>query len=312
MQSNVVAFPKQPERIRLEDAVCEWEQYLVTMGRQPQGRKRYIYHARQFATWLPIQMLDEIAAHHVRRYREHLGSRGLAPGTINLALSAISSLLEWAVECEYLEVNPAGKVKRPKIILPPPKALNDDELSTLFVALERVGRESWQCDYQEHYHIWQRNRRAIYLALYAGLRLGEIITLRWRDVDMVRKEVHVIGGKGSKHRTVPMHQELCQELAKAPEHTPDQAVIDKADGSDLSIKSASHIFDYWLAARGVHIHAHRLRHTFATMLLKKGVSLRVIQEALGHESIETTQRYLTVTGEHLRRDIDTLDYQGYR
>jgi integrase/recombinase XerC len=305
---QVTAFPQQPARIRLEDAIVEWEMYLTTMGRRPQGRERYAYHVRAFAAWLPVTMLDDVQSQHIRRYREHLGAQGLKPGTINLALSAINSLCVWAIEAEYLERNPAVNIRRPKIHLPPPTPLTDTELAALFVAVDRVGREPWQSDYGEHRRIWQRNRRAIYLALYAGLRLGECIALRWRDVDMTRRTIQIVNGKGGKHRNVPIHDALYHELQECGQRPPDEAVVSKADGTALSIKSASHIFDRWLAARGVAIHAHQLRHTFATALMNNGVSLREIQVMMGHESIETTMRYLEVSSRHLQQHIAALRY----
>jgi site-specific recombinase XerD len=306
-----IPFPTPPERLQLEDAIVEWERYLKAIGRRPEGRARYLCHVRQFQRWIPVHHLDEITAHHIRRYRDEIGQH-LASGTVNLAVCAINGFFTWALEAEYIAINPVAKIKRPKINLPPPKPLTNEEFTALMSAIERVGREPWQEDYEVHYHMWLRNRRAIFLALYAGLRLGELATIMWQDIDFVKKEVRIVDGKGGKYRAVPLHPDLEAELLKAPERQPDHAVVCKLDGSALSKKSIGHIFDRWLAARGVEITAHRLRHTFATALMHAGTPLRSIQVALGHKSIETTQRYLGVSAAHLREDIGKLNYNQYR
>jgi integrase len=307
-----IPFPVQPERIRLEDAIVDWQRYLKAMGHPQSTIKRYVCQVRKFQRWLPVQMLNEVQPYHIKRFRDELGQT-LAPGTVNQALCALSSLFAWAVdEAECLESNPAAKIKRPKISLPPPKDLTDEEKYQLFRAIEYVGRESWQSDYPSFQQQWMRNRRAIFLALYAGLRISELIALRWSDVDMTRCEVRVVSGKGGKHRTVPMHPDLYQELSMALDKTAQRFVVGKPDGSPISVKTASHIFDQWLVARGLAITCHQLRHTFATSLMYSGVPLREIQVALGHDSIETTQRYLGVSGAHLQDSIAKPDYSQYK
>lgn len=301
----------QPSRLCLENAITEWQSHLTVIGRMPQGRSRYLYHARKFAAWLPVQFLDEITPLHIGNYRDTLGQT-VGPGTTNLAICSISSLFDWAVEKNHISANPAEHIKRPKITLPPPKPLTDEQLVALFQALECVGREPWQPDYTEYYHRWQRNRRAIFLALYVGVRIGEMTRLRWKHIDFTKQEVQVVFGKGGTHRTLPLHATLYRELATAQDRAPDSAVVCKRDGSPLSVKTVAHIFDRWLVSRGVEISAHQLRHTFATTLMHAGVPLRVIQDALGHKSIETTQRYLGVSGAHLRQSIDQIDYSHYQ
>lgn len=311
MPDNLRAFPLQPERISIENAMTEWGRYLIAIGNAPSGRRSYLSHMRRFRRWLPVDCLDQITAHHVRKYRDEIGQK-LAPGTINLAMCALNSFFRWAIEYEYIESNPAEKIKRPKVVLPPPSALSDEELDQLFAAIERVGLESWQNEYQSYegkLHIWRRNRRAIFLSLYAGLRIGEVVALQWKHVDFSNNTILVVMGKGGKSRALPIHPVLEEELLKATNRRPDGAIVCKTDGTGISEKTAQHIFDRWLAVRGVDIHAHQLRHTFATQLMREGVPLRQIQLALGHESIETTQRYLSVSGKDLEASINRLDYR---
>jgi site-specific recombinase XerD len=155
---------------------------------------------------------------------------------------------------------------------------------------------------------WQRNRRAIFLMLYAGLRISEACSLSWREIDLEQGSLMVRDGKNGKDRIVPINATLFQELQKVPVHERKNifAVAGKRDGTGMKRKGMTHIFDRWLKDMGVDLTAHQLRHSFATQLMEAGVNLREIQELMGHESLETTQRYLMVSSERLRRAVDSL------
>jgi len=142
--------------------------------------------------------------------------------------------------------------------------------------------------------------------LFGGLRISEAAALRWRDVDLEGRYLVVRDGKGGKDRSVPLHPILLAELAAEPPHRPNWAVAGKVDGSGMAVKSMAHIFERWLPALGLAISAHQLRHSFATELLRKRADIREIQELLGHESLETTQRYLALDPERLRAAVELL------
>ncbi len=144
--------------------------------------------------------------------------------------------------------------------------------------------------------------------LYAGLRLAEAAALLWRDVDLHAGLLVVQEGKGGKARVLPLHPTLQAELHQAAGRAePGAAVAGKRDGTPLEPKALAHIFDRWLPVQGVKgISAHRLRHTFATEMLKAGVALPDIQEALGHADISTTRIYLRVDIARVRVAVGRL------
>ena len=154
---------------------------------------------------------------------------------------------------------------------------------------------------------WCRNRRAIFLMLFAGLRISEAAALRWRDVDLEGRYLVVRDGKGGKDRSVPLHPILLAELNKAPAHRPNWAVAGKADGSCMTVKSMAHIFERWLPERGLTISAHQLCHSFATELLRKRADIREIQELLGHNSSRTTEIYTHVSTKSLQQIKSPFD-----
>jgi site-specific recombinase XerD len=243
---------------------------------------------------LPLAELDARAC---RQFKVKVSDQGLHSGTVRLAIASLNSFCSWAVEEDLIPVNPTEKVKRPKVAVPPPKPLSQAEIKRLLEALREPP------DTPKRFGQWQRNRRAILLMLYAGLRLGEVVALRWRHIDLARGLLLVERGKGGKSRSVPIHPELAQELSFVREPCPDDLVV------GVMHHAVGHLFDRWLPARGVEgISAHRLRHTFATWLLNATGDLRLVQLSLGHSNIETTTRYTLVNAERLRAGVDALNF----
>jgi len=149
----------------------------------------------------------------------------------------------------------------------------------------------------------------------AGLRLGEIVALEWRDVDLAARRLtversdwlgHVGVPKGGRTRQLPMTQRLASALKKA-RHLRSDRVLAVADGSPMTreriikaIRGAQRIAGI---ERGVHI----LRHTFCSHLAMKGAPARAIQELAGHADLSTTQRYMHLSPAATEDAIRLLD-----
>jgi integrase len=144
--------------------------------------------------------------------------------------------------------------------------------------------------------------------LYAGLGISEAAALRWQDVDLEAGTLWVRDGKCGKDRSLPLHAVLLDELALVPVHErqSDHAVVGNRDGSFRTGKGLDHLFRRWLPRLGISISAHRLRHSFATELLRHKADLLVIRDLLGHESLETTQIYLTADTAQKQAAVDLL------
>jgi site-specific recombinase XerD len=156
---------------------------------------------------------------------------------------------------------------------------------------------------RSHKTVLERDLLMIDLMCNAGLRRGEIANLRLRnmkldgDISIMIKE-----GKGAKDRMVPLNPDMAARLkAFTAGKAPDDHVF------NLSGKSISSKFNLWAKKAGVpQLHPHSFRHKFATDLLLRGADLRTVQELLGHESLEVTQRYLAVTDASKRWAIGLL------
>lgn len=288
-------------RPTLKTHTTAYRSYLVAHGHRPRGVDRYLDQIRAFMSYLgDSATMDDVDTESITKYQEYLARR-CSSGTVGNALTCIRSFCRWALRIGLRADDPTLPIQWPKRTKPAPRALAQSELRQLSRAIAVPDGLS-----AAKHFTWCRNRRAIFLMLFAGLRISEAAALRWRDVDLEGRYLVVRDGKGGKDRSVPLHPILLAELNKAPAHRPNWAVAGKSDGSGMAVKSMSHIFERWLPERGLTISAHQLRHSFATELLRKRADIREIQELLGHESLETTQRYLALDPERLRAAVELL------
>jgi site-specific recombinase XerD len=286
----------------LGDLVPEYQDHLYSLNRRLSGVRRYTDQVRAFVGYLGQDAeVAAITPRMITRYRVIMAERRCSGGTIGNALTAIRSFCRWLVTEELLDADPTASVAWPAREDPNVRALSNDELHQLFkVFAVPDGLDETQS------FIWQRNRRAILLMLYAGLRISEAAALLWRDVYLDDRILIVQNGKGGRRRELPIHPTLEAELRTVPEHRPTWPVAGSATQNLLTSKSMAHIFERWLPGLGIYITAHQLRRTFATQLLRRGAALRDIQQLLGHRSLKTTASYLGVDMKDLEESLKKL------
>ena len=242
---------------------------------------------------------DDIDALAVRSYLAFMSKSKLGRTSQARALSAIRGLFRYACREGVVPANPAASIRSPKQPKNLPRHLRPGEIEALLEAAS--GEEPLQ-----------RRDRALLELLYAsGLRVGEMSSLDWCDVDLDARTLRVIG-KGGKERMVPFGlpamaalrawQAVCFELRRSTSSPTDaDPVFLNYRGGRLSARSIRRVVDRYVTEASVAagVHPHTLRHTFATHLLEGGADLRTIQELLGHSSLSTTQRYTHVEIERL-------------
>jgi len=233
----------------------------------------------------------------VRSFLAALERAGLGRKSQGRALAALRAFFRWACRVGEARSNPAARVRTPKAPRTLPRHLLPGEIESLLEA--PAGDDP----------ATRRDRALLELLYAAGLRVAELVSLDWDDLDLAERVLRVLG-KGGKERMVPFGRPAREALVAWRERwgelrgaaTGDgEPVFLNARGGRLTDRSVRRILDRWVAAtataRGVH--PHTLRHTFATHLLERGADLRAIQELLGHASLATTQRYTHVDVERL-------------
>jgi integrase len=256
--------------------------------------------ANQWAEKFKGKILREIsplAIEKVKRERaESITRRGTtrSPASVNLELAVLSRIFALAVELEVAATNPCRKVRKLRVDNQRNRYLSADEETRLFMQL--TGRRK---------HL----APLVALAIGTGMRRGELLSLRWPDVDFQRGVIHVRVTKTNHDRQVPMSHQVRQLLLEHRKgHTGELVFTSrrkalKAKG--LGLVDVKKGFAAALADAGIaDFHFHDLRHTFATRVGDAGHNSRTIARLLGHASTAMTDRYTHATDSALRSAVE--------
>lgn len=232
---------------------------------------------------------------HVRTARTRSG-KPPAARTLARRVAALRRYFTWLTRTGVLEINPSVRLSGPKGESRLPHVLGAEDLETL------LDRPRATTD-DDPVAIRARDAAVLELLYGSGLRVSELCGLDMESVDTARGLVRV-WGKGSKQRQVPISPPAADAVRAWKEHrhelasanTPERALFLNRRGNRLGPRDVRRILDRRAASP---THPHALRHTFATHLLDNGADLRVVQELLGHVSLQTTQVYTHVSKERL-------------
>lgn len=245
-----------------------------------------------------INKMEDIDHRVVRVFLTDLYEKQLSRRSVSRTISCLRSYYRFLEREQLVSQNPFIQIQLPKADKPIPNFLYQEELIKLFEINDLSDP------------IGQRNQ-AIIETLYAtGIRVGECKSLLLEDIDFTIGSMF-IRGKGRKERYVIFGQFAENALNTYINHgrkvllkdkQPTDSVFLNARGSPLTTRGIRHILTKMVekAALTVHVHPHKLRHTFATHMLNEGADLRTVQELLGHENLSSTQIYTHVTKDHLR------------
>jgi integrase/recombinase XerC len=252
------------------------------------------------------QQLDAFEALDANRMRsfvaaEHRG--GLAPKSLQRLLSSCRSLFRQLNREGQLASDPLLGVRGPKVRRKLPQVLDVDE-ATALVETDSGGA------------LAVRDRAMLELFYSSGLRLSELVGLRWLDLSLDDGEVRVLG-KGSKTRIVPVgrHAIVALRALGAEEGMQaDSPVFRGRGGAPINPRTIQLRMNKLALQQGIpkHIHPHLLRHTFASHMLESSGDLRAVQELLGHADIATTQIYTHLDFQHLARVYDAAHPRAKR
>ena len=234
----------------------------------------------------------------LRRYLAYLSTRRYARTTVARKAAALRRYFAWLARRGDIATDPACRLHAPSGGARLPQVLDRGELTTLLDGAGRAGAE-------QRPEVRRRDDAVLELLYGAGLRVSELCGLDVGDVDLRARTVTVVG-KGDRQRRLPMHDRCVDTLrdwldqgrsALAGPDSPAEALFLNRRGRRLGPRDVRRLLD-GRSPRPTHPHA--LRHSFATHLLDGGADLRVVQELLGHASLQTTQVYTHVSKERLR------------
>lgn len=263
---------------------------------------------------MQVQALSQQPEELQRLYREKLES-GLSARTVRYLHTVINGALKQAVKNQLILRNPAEATNPPKLEQREITAMNKEQLIAFLQALDKT-----------NYKRTKRIAPAFKVALGTGLRRGELLGLWWRDIDFAKRIIKIerclVTTKGKmwayqppkteeSKAEIPMSDYVFGVLqahwlqmtfeGHAGEETP---VFCTKNGTPIIPKNFNRSFYALRKRAGIDntINLHALRHTFATQLLEKGVSLKEIQELLRHTRISTTADIYTDVSRSMKQD----------
>ena len=291
--------------------------YFSTNDRQPKTRAAYGADLKQFEVYIGSGVsLTSVDASKIESWAAEMKKKEYSPASIRRKLVVLKVFFGYWIRNGYISESPFWRVKisiGTTVYLP--RSLSQDEMKGL---LEEAHRKVDPKNLIDKKGTAQRSEvfralrdKAIVEMLFAtGLRVGELAAIDM--VDFISDETAFrIRGKGRKERLAFIVDRVASKThrdylrARRARATESSALFVNASGTRLSTQGIANVIKRLQVDSRVsrHVTPHMLRHTVATLLLRNGTDIRVVQEFLGHASIATTQRYTHVAKEHLINEL---------
>lgn len=283
----------------LQDAaICQLETFKKYMEQKRYSRQTtesYLNHLKQFFNYYSETDHASLTEKHVEQFNhEIIITGGLSPSYQRSMMSAIK-LFYSHFNGHRMDIS---KLARPRKEHRLPEVLSKEEVQRIIKATNNI------------------KHKALLSMIYScGMRIGEALNLKLKDLDKNRKLIRIEQAKGKKDRYVPYSDKLrvlLREYYEKWEPKPKEYLFEGQYGGRYSEASAAKVLKHALALCRIKKRAtlHTLRHSFATHLLEAGTDVRYIQELLGHASIKTTLIYAHVSNKkisEIKSPLDDLD-----
>ena len=253
-----------------------------------------------FSRWLSGRevLLTDAVRDVIQDYLSYRFHQRVSSRTAARLLSSLRRFYGWRVREGYTQTDPSALVDAPRLGRPLPKSLSEAEVEALLMAPDTASA------------LGLRDRAMLELLYATGLRVSELVTLLFDQVNL-RHGVVCVLGKGSKERLVPLGEEAVSTIelylaearpALLAGRGPSNALFVTRRGGPMTRVAFWQLIRRHALRAGIaaHLSPHTLRHAFATHLLNHGADLRAVQMLLGHASLSTTQIYTHVARARLQ------------
>lgn len=273
---------------KFADASAEWLRYVQhDRDVKPSTLSDYRHMAKRLDRTFGETSIERIAAEDIERWRAGLSCSNR---TSQKYLIVLNGIFKRAMKVYGLPSNPMALVERPRV-------RHSSEIDVLSASEVRaLVRETST----------EQHKALILTAAFTGLRMGELLALRWGEVDFAAETIRVvrsftIGGESSpksgKPRSVPMVREVATALARLGQREhftgDDDLVFAGVTGRHVDSKDVRAEYKAALTRAGLrNLRFHDLRHTFGTRAVEQAESILELKEWMGHANVQTTMRYL--------------------
>lgn len=281
--SNPDGFLKVP----IEDFLVRFNDYTA-VERAAETQYRYRIAMRYLQDIQPIKYLQDITPAVLENYKRELLKQGKKSENINRLLQALKTMMRIAERWKLIprqdwSLVSKFKQKKGRVVFH-----TEQELQEMIKAVP-----AWY-------------RLIIKLGARAGLRRGEMAELRWEDIDFANNQIYVRANKTENYRYVPISADLKEELAKTPRGKDGFVVQSPGECPRSSRYFITAAYAKIMKKLGFKSFPHKLRHTFASHLVQKGVELYTVSKLMGHTSIQMTEIYAHLAPQTLQEAIKVL------
>ena len=254
-----------------------------------------IYQLYQWNIYKNKKRITEIKKIDTSQYISYLFSQNLKSTSVNRKISSLKTFFNFLLKKKLINANPFADQIMPKKPISLPKSISEDDVVKL---LDAPKQDSM---------IGLRDKAMLELLYASGVRISELVNIKFSDLDLERNIIKVFG-KGSKERLVPFGEDAAQcisayidERKKNKDIASIKYIFLNNRGSKISRHAFWHRLKEYCFEIGLKrdISPHTLRHAFATHLLNRGADLRSVQVLLGHSDLSTTQIYTHIAKQRL-------------
>jgi site-specific recombinase XerD len=280
----------------MQAELAKFERYLRNRYPDRSTAKHYMSDLSIFSQFVNHKPPQDIDAKQIDEFVQAQGAQGLKATTINRRLSAISSFYEFLIgEAEDGNLhNPViwkrHSVRQGRHL---PRDMSDEIVNRLLATVEH-----------------SRDRAMFELMIGAGLRVGEVVSLRLEDLQPMDTSGLVrlgVCGKGDKERVVWLTRESYNHiqcwLQERPKADNSPYLFLSQSGLPLSVAGVQYRLKQYCQKTGIKITCHQLRHTYARRLVEHGMPIDSLAKLLGHSDLQTTQRYIDGADPTVRDDF---------
>src|SRR5262249_7875417 len=304
VEGDIIAgrhFPEKKPTSTLSELITLYQQDILPR-KQPQTQTRELYFHSFWHKRLGHRLLTDITKVDIVKFRNDFLAKGYKAATIHRYLAALSHLLNTAIrDYDLIDSNVVNLVSKPA--LPPGKTryLTDEERSRLLAECQR-SRDRFLYD-------------LVILAMYTGLRRGNLLTLRRRDIDLNQRIITVERTKNGLPIVLPVvgeaYQVLCHLCERSDQRSCEGRTADEFlfPHNNLEIPARSYIksFDNAMKRAGIQgASFHTLRHCVGSYLVQAGVDLYTVSRNLNQKNNTKTQRYAHLSLDNVKEALSVL------
>ncbi len=287
------------EHILLYNTYIEYERRLSKNTIAGYNNDLFKYH--EYLSKNNINKVKDITKKDINDYLIELTEKEkLTTKSLARKLTTIKNFHTFLFQHEYIPINVASSIERPKLVKSLPKVLTVEEIDQLLdIELNTI------FDYRD---------KAMLELLYAsGLRISELLSLTMNDIDLENCLVRCMG-KGKKERMIPIGEYVIDSMNNYLDKRTKLYLMNKDEhlflnnhGKVLSRSGFFKMLKHRLSMKQINVDVspHTLRHSFATHMLENGSDLRTVQELLGHADISTTRIYTHISNQKVKNDYET-------